>query len=274
MPRVNVAAAEKNLRARSYSQKTLKTLFTLSGNKCAEETCTERVIRPARAGADVHVVGEIAHIYASSDTGPRGKRGLTPAARDRASNLVALCPTHHGDVDGQHQRFPSETLLQWKAAQEAKVSRDLHRSVNDVGYAELEVDARAVAAATADPSASDYTVVPPAKKLYRNRLGPKVALLLTMGAAKSHEVEQVPIKAPQLDPDMPRRMTSGFVAHYEKHTRARTHASAVRRSRIAASSSVKSPVRTQAGQAFTHSVAAQSRMVSASPSSSGSRSAA
>ncbi|WP_157076433.1 HNH endonuclease [Brevundimonas vesicularis] len=206
----------KKPRARSYSPKTLKTLFALSGNRCAEPDCTERVIRPARDGADVQVVGEIAHIYASSDKGPRGKPGLTPAERDHPSNLIVLCPTHHGEVDGQHQRFPADTLLEWKAAQETKISRDLRRSITDVGYAELEVAARAVAAATAAPSPTDYTVIPPADKMERNQLGSKPALLLSMGAAKSHEVEQVLLKAAQLDPYMPARMTAGFVAHYEK----------------------------------------------------------
>jgi len=206
----------KKPQARNYSQKTLKTLFALSGNRCAEPDCTERVIRPAKDGADIQVVGEIAHIYASSDKGPRGKAGMTPAERDHHSNLIILCPTHHGEVDGQHQRFPAETLLQWKATQEARVSRELRRSITDVGYVELEVAARAVAAATAMLAAPDYKTIPPADKMERNYLGPKPAFLLSMGAAKSHEVEQVLLKAAQLDPDMPKRMTSGFVAHYEE----------------------------------------------------------
>jgi hypothetical protein len=207
---------EKKLAARRYSQKTLKTLFALSGNKCAEPDCAERVIRPAKDGADVQVVGEIAHIYASSDKGPRGKPGLTPDQRDHPSNLIVLCPTHHGEVDGQKERFPAETLLNWKAAQEGKASRELRRSITDIGYAELEIAARAVAATSPATPSPNYTVIPPRDKMERNRLGQKPELLLSMGSAKSHEVGEVLIKAAQLDPDIPTRMTAGFAAHYAK----------------------------------------------------------
>lgn len=201
--------------ARTYSPKTLKTLFALCGNKCAEPTCTERVIRPAQDGADVQIVGKIAHIHASSDTGPRGLAGLTSKRRDHPSNLIILCPIHHDEVDAQHQRFPAETLFAWKAAQEAKVSRDLTRSISDIGHAELEVAAQAVATASASGVAADYRVVPPTDKMEKNGLGPHSAGLLTMGAAKAHEVEVVLSNAAQLNPDFPARMTAGFVAHYK-----------------------------------------------------------
>lgn len=206
---------ETKVTTRSYTDKTLKVLFALSGNQCAEPNCIQRVILPPKEGAEFLVLGKIAHIYAFSERGPRGKVGLTPKQRNAVDNLLLLCPNHHDEVDGQHERFPATLLLEWKARQEAKATEDLTRSISDLGFAELEVAAQAVAKASSPASADGLAAIPPADKIARNGLGPHPAMMLSMGAAKSMEVEKVLLQAAQLDPDFPKRMTAGFVEHYQ-----------------------------------------------------------
>ncbi len=91
---------------RNYTQQTLKILFALSGNRCAEPGCSEAIIASPTASSPALVVGQIAHIYAISEDGPRGKTGLTAKELNQVSNLILLCPTHHVKVDGQFATYP------------------------------------------------------------------------------------------------------------------------------------------------------------------------
>src|SRR4051794_31175049 len=91
---------------RNYAPKTLKMLFALSGNKCAAPGCNEPIIAAPTEHSQAIVVGQIAHIYAISEDGPRGKAGLTEKELNQAPNLLLLCLTHHVKVDGQFETYP------------------------------------------------------------------------------------------------------------------------------------------------------------------------
>ncbi|MGB0683982.1 MAG: PIN domain-containing protein [Magnetovibrionaceae bacterium] len=110
---------------RSYSEKTLKVLFALSGNQCAHPECTNTVIEHATDQSDAHVSAHICHIYAISTDGPRGKSGLTQKELNAPGNLILLCRHHHGIVDGQHESYPVDTLKEWKQAHEAEMQKRL-----------------------------------------------------------------------------------------------------------------------------------------------------
>jgi hypothetical protein len=98
-------AAKTKASSRSYSERTLKILFAFCGNHCAFPTCNQPIIQNATVFSADLVVGQISHIYAHSDNGPRGKPGMTDHERREADNLLLLCPTHHVIVDGQHDTY-------------------------------------------------------------------------------------------------------------------------------------------------------------------------
>jgi hypothetical protein len=108
------------MKARSYSQNTIKILFGASGNQCAYPGCTNHIIAPATPYSDAAVVAQICHIYAASDNGPRGKPGLTASERNAPDNLLLLCGHHHPQVDKQWQTYPAEMLKTWKKMHESK----------------------------------------------------------------------------------------------------------------------------------------------------------
>jgi len=110
---------------RSYSSKTLKVLFALSGNQCAHPECTNTLIEPATEQSDAHVSAHICHIYAISTDGPRGRSGLTQKELNAPDNLILLCSHHHGIVDGQHESYSADTLKEWKQAHEANMQKRL-----------------------------------------------------------------------------------------------------------------------------------------------------
>lgn len=65
-------------------------------------------------------MGQICHIYAASDDGPRGKSGLTDEERNAPENLILMCGYHHPLVDRQWETYPADLLKTWKKTHEAK----------------------------------------------------------------------------------------------------------------------------------------------------------
>jgi hypothetical protein len=110
---------------RSYTQQTIKLLFGASGNQCAQPECSNPVIIEGTDDSDAMISAQICHIFAVSDNGPRGKPGLTNDERNSAKNLLLLCPTHHGIVDGQYQTYPATMLQDWKSHHETKFKKQI-----------------------------------------------------------------------------------------------------------------------------------------------------
>jgi hypothetical protein len=199
---------------RIYSPKTLKMLFALSGNQCGAPGCIEPIIAAKTPHSDAMVVGQIAHIYALSADGPRGKAGLTEKELNQASNLILLCPTHHVKVDGQYETYPATMLIGWKVSHEKKYAETMSSSISGVGFAELEIAAKSLLSSHGVAAINSFAIIPPQEKIDRNELGPTTSMLLSMGAAKSAEVEAMLIQAAQLDPRFPERLSAGFVTRY------------------------------------------------------------
>ncbi|MGY4573746.1 hypothetical protein [Bradyrhizobium sp. USDA 3256] len=207
-------SAKKGGKARSYSDKTLKLLFALCGNKCAHPDCSQPIIQAATLNSPDLVVGQICHIYAHSGKGPRGNAEMTERRLREADNLILFCPTHHVIIDGQHETYPASLLKQWKEQHERPYREKLSEKLTDIGFAELEIAAKALLAPSAVAN-GDYQTIPPAEKIEKNRLGATSTMLLTLGAAKSREVERVLLASSQLDSEFPDRLRSGFVAKYK-----------------------------------------------------------
>lgn len=201
---------------RKYSTKMIKVIFAMSRNQCAHPDCTHPVIEPKTKVSDALVVGQIAHIYALSDDGPRGCKTMTEKERNMPDNLMLFCPTHHVVVDGQHETYPAVLLLKWKARHERPYQEALSGAISDIGFAELEVSANALMSLAEPMGDGGLTRIPPQEKIDKNGLGTTSTMFLTMGTAKSKDVETVIIQAAQLDGGFPDRLRQGFVAHYQK----------------------------------------------------------
>ena len=110
---------------RNYTLRTLKTLFGLSGNRCAFPDCTNPIVVRSTGQSDDHVLGQICHIYALREDGPRGNVELTERELNEPENLILLCPTHHSIVDGQHEDYPADLLKEWKNKQETRTRSEI-----------------------------------------------------------------------------------------------------------------------------------------------------
>ena len=99
---------------RSYSAKTIKLLFGLSGGRCAMPNCENPIVQPVGDNHDAQVLGQICHIHARSPLGPRGDGGLSDEELNSEHNLILLCAHHHAEIDTNPEKYTAERLKQIK----------------------------------------------------------------------------------------------------------------------------------------------------------------
>lgn len=93
---------------------TKRQLFLLSGNKCAFPGCEQILLDQFG-----HFIGEICHIEAANEGGERFNPHQTNEQRRHISNLVLMCPTHHGVTDNISE-FPVSRMQEIKSTHESK----------------------------------------------------------------------------------------------------------------------------------------------------------
>lgn len=103
----------------SPNQHTKLRLFAESAGYCQNPDCHRQLFFD---GEDTHV-GEMAHIFAASDDGPRAYPGLQTDERGLADNLVVLCPTCHTMIDKNPESYTAEKIKRWKTQHQ----RDLEK---------------------------------------------------------------------------------------------------------------------------------------------------
>ncbi len=108
------------------SEKSKKIVWTKSGGRCAK--CRE-VLCVTGASAELsHLIGDVAHIVAEEDEGPRGLSILTLEQRNSEPNLLLLCKPHHKLVDDDTTTYTVEALNRMKLAHQNWVESSLSLS--------------------------------------------------------------------------------------------------------------------------------------------------
>ena len=77
-------------------------LWAVSGGRC--ELCNRILYQDLVYGHDGNF-GEMAHIHAVSEGGPRHKYGMTEAEKNNVENLMLLCAEHHHLIDTYPEDF-------------------------------------------------------------------------------------------------------------------------------------------------------------------------
>jgi len=116
----------KDKKRLSIKESEIKILFAKSGNQCAFPDCNESIIRNEDQDKPI---GEMAHIIAYNDNGPRSDPLLSDEERNSASNLILLCPTHHSIVDKFEFQYNVNVLREMKASHEKKYSSPINSSI-------------------------------------------------------------------------------------------------------------------------------------------------
>jgi hypothetical protein len=95
--------------------RTIKKLFSLSGNQCAFPGCRNRLVDQSSL-----LIGEVCHICADRPGGKRYDPQQTEAERQVLANLIVLCPNHHTVVDSDDTVYTVAALREMKRQHEAK----------------------------------------------------------------------------------------------------------------------------------------------------------
>ncbi|GAA2043751.1 hypothetical protein GCM10009720_25780 [Yaniella flava] len=200
--------------ARNYSDLTLKQLFVTSGQYCAYPDCTLGIVEFTDTGPVI--LGQIAHIEGSSDTGPRPNPSLSESARDAYSNLLVLCAHHHTLVDKIDSAYPVEKLKAWKRAAEKATADRLSVGATQVSFAELEIVCNALADGDVDLPSTPMIAVTPQAKMNANSLSNAIRPTMNIGLAQAPQVQEYIRQQAKISKGFPERLRAGFVEEYER----------------------------------------------------------
>lgn len=92
-----------------------------SGGRCAFPGCNRPIIVDGTVSDGATTIGEVAHIVASSDEGPRASKKMGIDERNQSTNLILLCEPHHKTIDAQFTTYSIGVLRQMKADHERRI---------------------------------------------------------------------------------------------------------------------------------------------------------
>ena len=95
-------------------------MFSDSAGYCNRPEC-RRPLFSEEGHADYNI-GELAHILAAQDGGPRPAPEIAKKRRASYSNLILLCPTCHTVIDKCPEEFPDALLRDWKLHHKATIA--------------------------------------------------------------------------------------------------------------------------------------------------------
>lgn len=110
---------------RGYRDQTLKLLWGRAAGRCSAPWCRVNLIAEETDYDPAVPIGEIAHVEAAADGGPRANSALSREQRDSYENLILLCAHCHARFDRQEQSHSVGYIRQLKQDHEAWVKASL-----------------------------------------------------------------------------------------------------------------------------------------------------
>ena len=190
-------------------------LWARSGGLCGFPDCTVICVQPANDDDPSTTLGQIAHIEAHSDSGPRANPDLPHQDRNLYDNLILLCANHHTLVDAQPNTYTIETLRTWKTAQEARYSTFMSQAMPNITFAELEAITNTLV--NGEPfTPSPISVIPLQEKIARNGLTEQSSRLFNIGLQQVQQVQNYVETMGSIDRTFVVRLISRFIGEYDQ----------------------------------------------------------
>ena len=101
------------------NEKDLKMLWGRAAHRCS--ICRLELT----AAGSAETIGEMAHIVARSESGPRGRSSMPRKERDKYPNLIPLCANHHTEIDKVLEEWSVDRLHEVKKGHEQWVTEQL-----------------------------------------------------------------------------------------------------------------------------------------------------
>lgn len=123
-------------------------LFSDAAGRCQNPGCTLPLFRDL-GNKTIHV-GEMAHVFAANDVGPRADKKMSAAERGSYENLILLCPTCHTIIDKAPDQYTDAVILDWKRHHVERI---------DTAFGAVEYKDRASARAALEPMMAENRIV-------------------------------------------------------------------------------------------------------------------
>lgn len=198
---------------RKYPLPDLKILYGRAAGRCAFTHCRQELVLEETATDKTKQIGKIAHIVAHSAGGPRHDPSYPADELDAYENWVLLCPTCHDTVDAHEGKYSVQVLRDIKSIHEQWVRDTLSDAMPQVGFAELEVAVKGIAQQSA-ADMTEFSVIPPDKKITKNQLSDVTRKLLVMGLMQSVQVKKYLEAMEQIHDGFASRLVGGFKSKY------------------------------------------------------------
>ncbi|OJV39389.1 MAG: hypothetical protein BGO25_00910 [Acidobacteriales bacterium 59-55] len=192
-----------------------KLIWMYSAGQCSFLGCPIRTERPETPEDPAVIIGEVAHIHAYEDDGPRALLTLTLSERNSYPNLMLMCPNHHTEIDKQPATFTAKILKKWKYDTEKRVTDALRNAMPQIDFAELQMITGSLITHEGSPG-KDLTVIPPAEKLKKNQLSLITHAYLAIALAKADVVRNFIDVFTRYDNNFSAQLRSGFIKEYER----------------------------------------------------------
>lgn len=111
----------------AVTAKDKRVVWALAGARCA--ICKKPLVEQVEEVGAYTLLGDVAHIHARRDGGPRANSSLPAGSRNHPDNLVLLCLEHHKIVDDHPDLYPVEKLVAIKKEHELWVRKKLDSGV-------------------------------------------------------------------------------------------------------------------------------------------------
>ena len=179
-----------------------KVVIARAGGLC--EICGQRVVE------DDKLIGMIAHIQGDKYGSARHDPNMSESQRNSPKNLILSCPTCHARIDKNPKKYTIVYLQDAKQRHKHKLEHAIGVAMPDIEFPELEEVVRYIAS-TDILLEQSYVLVPPQKKIQKNRLSSRWVM---MGLSQTNIVgKYIDI---HLDAESSRRLLAGFVKQYEE----------------------------------------------------------
>jgi hypothetical protein len=206
--------------SRRYPQGDVKLLYGRAAGRCGFEACRALCIeRPTSEGDPSAMTGQIAHIAAKSDGGPRARPEMSHEERDSYANWVLLCGRHHPLVDRQWRKYDLATLYRWKLEHEAWVTAQLESAALVASFAELAILMSAIVSFVPAGGIDTSPLAAPDidAKLIANSLTESTRKRVSIGLVFSPSVSDYVRRQAEIDSHYPSRLTDGFKSKFNEY---------------------------------------------------------
>lgn len=193
----------------------IKLLYGGAAERCSFPGCREVLVVKSETGKK-RQIGEMAHIVAYSDSGPRADSSYPREKKNKYENLILLCGTHHNVIDALPDKYTVDCLRKMKKNHEDWVTNSLGRRAVEIGFAELEVAIKAILSKVSMKPDPSLVLIHPTEKIAKNNLTENTHNLIVMGMSRSHVIRKYLEIQSKLDEDYPERLKEGFRTEYKK----------------------------------------------------------